>query len=245
MFFNAVFDGWNNGFPFIPLEIQIQLTSNEKTVYFPLMPKTPDKTKKTVSALKKKEQSSAAPKGAVKKATVSTSKEIKQMAKTTGTKAAAAVKKPAAASTTTTKGKVPFKVEITQKLQDAKNKILQEVSQKVRSESNILKHEIGDIYDIASNERERELTLMLGDRDREKLSEIEDALERLKDNSYGTCEECGEPIAEPRLKALPSTRVCVECMSKMEKELKIKGRGYEEETGLGILERTESEEEEF
>jgi hypothetical protein len=34
-------------------------------------------------------------------------------------------------------------------------------------------------------------------------------------------------------------------MSKMEKELKIKGRGYEEETGLGILERTESEEEEF
>ena len=211
------------------------------------MPKTPDKTKKTVSALKKKEQASAAPKSPAKKAAVSTSKEIKQMPKTTGTKAAAAVKKPAATTTTTTttKGKVPFKTEITQKLQDAKNKILQEVSQKVRSESNILKHEIGDIYDIASNERERELTLSLGDRDREKLAEIEDALERLKDNSYGTCEECGEPIAEPRLKALPSTRVCVECMSKMEKELKIKGRGYEEETGLGILERTESEEEEF
>lgn len=245
MFFNAVFDGRYNGFPLIPLEIQIQLTSTEKTVYFPLMPKTPDKTKKTVNALKKKEQASPAPKGPVKKAVVSPSKEIKQMAKTTGTKAAAAAKKPAATTATTTKGKVPFKTEITQKLQDAKNKILQEVSQKVRSESNILKHEIGDIYDIASNERERELTLMLGDRDREKLSEIEDALERLKDNSYGTCEECGEPIAEPRLKALPSTRVCVECMSKMEKELKIKGRGYEEETGLGILERTESEEEEF
>jgi len=216
------------------------LTSTEKTVYFPLMPKTADKTKKTVNALKKKEQASAAPKGPAKKAVVSTSKEVKQMAKTTGTKAAAAVKKP-----TTTKGKVPFKTEITQKLQEAKNKILQEVSQKVRSESNILKHEIGDIYDIASNERERELTLMLGDRDREKLSEIEDALERLKDSTYGTCEECGEPIAEPRLRALPSTRVCVECMSKMEKELKIKGRGYEEETGLGILERAESEEEEF
>lgn len=162
------------------------------------------------------------------------------MAKTTGAKAAAATKKPSAP-----KGKVPFKVEITQKLSDAKSKILQEVSQKVRSESNVLKHEIGDIYDIASNERERELTLMLGDRDRDKLSEIEDALERLKDNSYGTCEECGEPIAEERLRALPATRVCVECMSKMEKELKIKGRGYEEETGLGILERTESEEEEF
>ncbi|MBE7414175.1 MAG: TraR/DksA family transcriptional regulator [Deltaproteobacteria bacterium] len=141
-------------------------------------------------------------------------------------------------------GKVPFKKEISQKLLDAKNKILQEVSQKVRSESNVLKYEIGDIYDIASNERERELALMLGDRDREKLSEIEDALERLRDNSYGVCEECGEPVAEERLRALPATRVCVECMSKMEKEQKIRGR-FEEETGLGIMERTENEEEEF
>src|SRR3989304_8317751 len=184
--------------PFIPLEIQIQLTSTEKTVYFPLKPKTPDKTKKTVSALKKKEQASAAPKSPAKKAAVSTSKEKKQMPKTTGTKAAAAVKKPAATTTTTTtttKGKVPFKTEITQKLQDAKNKILQEVSQKVRSESNILKHEIGDIYDIASNERERELTLSLGDRDREKLANIEDAFERIRENTYGECEEWGEPIA--------------------------------------------------
>ena len=204
------------------------------------MPKTASKTKKPVSAPKKKEQAASAPKRPVKKAAVSTAKETKQMAKPVAAKAAAPVKKAEKP-----KSKVPFKTEITQKLQDAKNKILQEVSQKVRSESNVLKHEIGDIYDIASNERERELTLSLGDRDREKLAEIEDALERLKDNSYGTCEECGEPVAEDRLRALPSTRVCVECMSKMEKELKIKGRGYEEDTGLGILERTESEEEEF
>jgi len=206
------------------------------------MPKTAGKSKKTVSVSKKKVKAPPAPKAARRTAS-STSKGTGKMAKTTTAAKTAAAKKPAGAPAKG--GKVSFKTEITQKLQDAKNKILQEVSQKVRSESNILKHEIGDIYDIASNERERELTLMLGDRDREKLSEIEDALERLRDNSYGTCEECGEPIAEQRLKALPSTRVCVECMSKMEKELKIKGRGYEEETGLGILERTESEEEEF
>lgn len=204
------------------------------------MPKTTSKTKKPVTAAKKKEQAAPAPKRAVKKAAAPVVKETRPAAKPVAAKAAPAARKPEKA-----KGKVPFKTEITQKLQDAKNKILQEVSQKVRSESNVLKHEIGDIYDIASNERERELTLMLGDRDREKLSEIEDALDRLKDNTYGTCEECGEPVAEDRLRALPSTRVCVECMSKMEKELKIKGRGYEEETGLGILERTESEEEEF
>ncbi|MBI5563020.1 MAG: TraR/DksA family transcriptional regulator [Deltaproteobacteria bacterium] len=139
---------------------------------------------------------------------------------------------------------MPFKKEVTQKLLEAKTKILQEVSQKVRSESDVLKFEIGDIYDIASSERERELTLMFGDRDREKLAEIEDALERIRENLYGECEECGEPIAENRLRALPFTRVCVECQSKQEREQKIKGR-LEEETGLGILERSETEDEEF
>jgi len=201
------------------------------------MPKTADKTKKQVKAAGKKAPVAAQPIARASMATKKNTKEEKQMPKINTKTAAKKEEKPKA-------GKAPFKKEITQKLHDAKNKILQEVSQKVKSESNVLKFEIGDIYDIASNERERELTLMLGDRDRGKLSEIEDALERLRDNSYGTCEECGEPIAEDRLRALPATKVCVECMSKMEKELKIKGR-FEEETGLGILERTESEEEEF
>lgn len=162
-------------------------------------------------------------------------------------KAAPAAVKPKPRATVKpvkTGGKLPFKKEIMQKLLEAKTKILQEVTQKVRSESDVLKFEIGDIYDIASNERERELNLMFGDRDREKLSEIEDALDRIKDNTYGECEDCGEPVAENRLRALPFTRVCVECQSKQEREQKIKGR-VEEDTGLGILERTESEDEEF
>ncbi len=142
------------------------------------------------------------------------------------------------------KGKVPFKKEVVQKLLEAKNRILQEVSHKVKSESDSHKFEIGDIYDIASSERERELTLMLGDRDRGKLAEIEDALDRINNNSYGECEECGEPIAEDRLRALPFTRVCIECQSRSEKEQKIRGR-FEEESGLGIMEKGEMEEEEF
>lgn len=189
------------------------------------MPKTNVKTKTT-----KKGPPAKGP-NSIKKAVGPTPKEEKHPMKSAKEKAP--------------KGKVPFKKEVTQKLLDAKGKILHEVTQKVRSESNVLKYEIGDIYDIASSERERELTLMLGDRDREKLSEIEDALERLKENVYGTCEECGEPIAEDRLRALPSTRVCVECQSKMEREQKIKGARFEEEPGLGILERSESDEEEF
>lgn len=135
-----------------------------------------------------------------------------------------------------------FLKEVRQKLLATKNRLLAEVAHKVKSESDVLKFELGDIYDIASTERERELTLMLGDREREKLHEIDRALERLDDKDYGLCEECGEPIGEERLRAMPFTRVCFECKSKSEKETFIKGR-VEEETPLGILEKTEPEEE--
>ncbi len=200
------------------------------------MPKSNPKTKKTVSrATKETVRPKKAP--AKKLSVAIPEKEKSKMPKTSSTAA------PTASATPAKGGRTSFKKEVTKKLLDAKSRILQEVSQKIKQESNILKFEIGDIYDIASNERERELTLMLGDRDREKLSEIDEALERIKDNIYGMCEECGEPIAEDRLRALPFTRVCVECQSKNERELKIKGRGLEEETGLGIMERSEEEEE--
>ena len=178
--------------------------------------------------------------------------KVKKTAKTTAKKAVSAAKKKTAAPKKAApvkvgkpaKKKLPFKKEMTLKLLEVKSRILQEVTEKVRSESNHLKHEIGDIYDIASKERERELSLMLGDRERRKLAEIEDALDRLKDNTYGICEECGEQIAENRLRALAFTRVCVECQSRNEREQKITGRA-EEEAGFGITEKPEGEEEEF
>lgn len=138
----------------------------------------------------------------------------------------------------------PFKKEIIKKLLKVKEDLLNEVAAKIKNESNTLKFEIGDIYDIASNERERELTLMLGDRDREKLAEIEDALGRIESGNYGACDECGEPIGEARLMALPFTKVCIDCKSKDEREKGARKR-YEEEHGLAILEKTEAEEEEF
>ena len=196
------------------------------------MPKSNNKTKKSGSSVAAK--ATALPAKAAPARKVSAA-PVKEKAKTT--------KPPEAAPPQAKGGRASFKKEITKKLHEARARILQEVSHKMRQESDNLKFEIGDIYDIASSERERELALMLGDRDREKLAEIDEALERIKDNTYGVCEECGEAIAENRLIALPFTRVCVECQSKNEKEQKIRGKMYEEETGLGIMERSEEEEE--
>ena len=44
-----------------------------------------------------------------------------------------------------------------------------------------------------------------------ELREIERALRRLDDGSYGECTECGEPIPERRLAALPYTSLCIDC----------------------------------
>lgn len=57
-------------------------------------------------------------------------------------------------------------------------------------------------------ERERDLGIL--DAVEGELDDVEHALRRLDDGSYGTCEACGRPIGAERLAALPATRLCVE-----------------------------------
>lgn len=49
-----------------------------------------------------------------------------------------------------------------------------------------------------------------------ELREIERALRRLEDGSYGTCTACGEDVAEPRLQAVPSASLCIDCAHKQD-----------------------------
>lgn len=86
----------------------------------------------------------------------------------------------------------------------------------------------GDIYDQASSERDRELGLLLGDREREKIHNIDEALLRIDEGEYGICEECDEEIPLGRLKAMPFARHCVKCKSDLEK-LQAQTKRVEEE----------------
>ncbi|HWC37921.1 MAG TPA: TraR/DksA C4-type zinc finger protein [Acidimicrobiales bacterium] len=49
---------------------------------------------------------------------------------------------------------------------------------------------------------------------RDALAEVEHALNKLADGSYGQCESCGKPIAPARLEAKPAARQCIDCASK-------------------------------
>lgn len=63
---------------------------------------------------------------------------------------------------------------------------------------------------------ERQFALSIASSENKDLVEIEEAIRRLDEGSYGACEECGCVIGEPRLKALPFVRKCVSCQSKTE-----------------------------
>ena len=51
----------------------------------------------------------------------------------------------------------------------------------------------------------------------ERANRLAEALDRLREGEYGTCEECGEPIAPARLKAMPEVTTCVRCQDKLER----------------------------
>ena len=72
----------------------------------------------------------------------------------------------------------------------------------------------GDLADQASGNNEVHIQLKLKQTDAKILQAIEEALWRIEKGTYGVCRDCGEPIAEPRLRAIPWTRVCITCKEK-------------------------------
>ena len=49
---------------------------------------------------------------------------------------------------------------------------------------------------------------------RESLGDVEDALVKLDNGTFGTCESCGQPISPDRLEAKPAAKLCMECASR-------------------------------
>jgi len=65
--------------------------------------------------------------------------------------------------------------------------------------------------DLGSDNYEQEFTLGLIQGQQDELREIQAALARVEDGSYGKCEDCGKKIPKTRLKAVPHARLCIEC----------------------------------
>ena len=70
--------------------------------------------------------------------------------------------------------------------------------------------------DVATDMYDREFAMGLAANDRELLSNVNDAMMRIEDGTYGICLECKKSIAATRLKALPYTETCLKCQEKLE-----------------------------
>jgi DnaK suppressor protein len=74
-----------------------------------------------------------------------------------------------------------------------------------------------DQADAGAKTFEREHEITLANNARDMLRQAEHALERLDAGTYGTCENCGNPIGKGRLQAFPRATLCVTCKTKQER----------------------------
>jgi DnaK suppressor protein len=137
-----------------------------------------------------------------------------------------------------------FLKQAAEMLEEMKRQTLKEMQDHVKVETEGIKDEGRDTYDLASDERDREINFILNDRGREKLHAIDEALQRIKEKTYGICESCEGEIQLGRLKILPFTRLCVRCQEENEKESK-RQKNAEDERGYRRLVMSDIEDEGF
>lgn len=114
---------------------------------------------------------------------------------------------------------------------DAYRKSLFDLKEQVAGDLRVMKDEsanpngngAGDVSghalhmaDVATDMYDREFNLGLASNDRETLSRVNSALQRIKDGDFGICIECNKPIAAARLKAIPYVETCVKCQEALE-----------------------------
>ena len=86
-----------------------------------------------------------------------------------------------------------------------------------------LQHKSPEPLDQASSEADRSLTLRKKQRERKLIREIEHALRRLEEGTFGLCDLCGEEILEKRLKVYPMTNSCIQCQREQETKERVRG----------------------
>lgn len=103
-----------------------------------------------------------------------------------------------------------------EKLLRMRKEVLQEVSRSL-SASQEFQEGVPDIGDMSANTYHRDMLLNLSETQRQKLRDIDAALERIELGEYGICPRCEEEIEPRRLEVRPFSRFCVDCKTEVEK----------------------------
>jgi len=89
----------------------------------------------------------------------------------------------------------------------------------------------GDLVDAAYDSAQDEISSQLAEVESRELASIENALERMKEGSYGQCEVCGGRIPVARLQALPYATMCIGCQRELERSGEVGGQRAGEAIG--------------
>jgi DnaK suppressor protein len=73
-----------------------------------------------------------------------------------------------------------------------------------------------DAGDMSEADRELDTNISMAERYSAEVGDIEDALRRIVEGTYGICTECEQPIGYPRMQAQPTAKLCIACQERME-----------------------------
>jgi len=98
--------------------------------------------------------------------------------------------------------------------------IAQETSKSPREASGDLSGYTVHMADMSADTYEREVSMGLVSSEQEVLYQIDEALKRMDEGTYGTCQQCNKLISLSRLKAVPYTALCITCQRAQEQKAK-------------------------
>jgi RNA polymerase-binding protein DksA len=98
--------------------------------------------------------------------------------------------------------------------------IAKETSKSPREASGDLSAYTVHMADMAADAYEREVSMNIVSSEQEVLYQIDDALKRMEEGTYGVCQPCNKPITMSRLKAVPYASLCIKCQRDKERKNK-------------------------
>lgn len=102
-------------------------------------------------------------------------------------------------------------------LEEKRDDIIKKAKETLEEDMTLDTNDLPDEMDLASSEYLQSFTFRLRGREKLFLDKITKALERIDDNSFGVCEECGDEISVKRLEARPETTLCIRCKEDQER----------------------------
>lgn len=101
-----------------------------------------------------------------------------------------------------------------------KQRLLNTAAESRKKEFSIATDDLADEADLTSVERSQGIVFTLREKEQKTLAEIDEALQRMDEGTYGLCEECEDDIGAKRLEIFPTARLCITHQEEEEKKKK-------------------------